>query len=66
MGEVVIKDLLSPECAPTMLRKCPDGPLSGGEIGAATVVSLVTAVIGLAGVALGIIFKIKFRNAYVT
>ena len=63
MGEVVIKDLLSPECAPTIVEgSVPDGPLSGGEIGAATVVSLVTAVIGLVGVALGIIFKDKIQE----
>jgi hypothetical protein len=62
-GEVVIKDLLSPECAPTNVEgSVPGGSLSGREIGAATVVSLVSAVIGLVAAALGVIFKDKVRG----
>ena len=64
--EVVIKDLLSPECAPTISTTGGVSPnsLSGGEIGGIVVaiLTLVSSVLTIVAVILGMRMKIKKNN----
>ena len=62
--EVVIEDLLNPECAPTISTTGGVSPnsLSGGEIGAVVVVlSLVSTVLTIVSIILGMTIKRRKR-----